>query len=203
MSTPAMALGTAVRNLFFCAWFMWMTTFSVSRMYLLHEAYIEETNRRSDEQWLLKQCNNPEFYSNIRQHTDICTEVAKNAKSSLLLKALYKVASSTHICGRESCMETLYGLILRFGWQATLLAALIMVVAPNFVLGILHYLQQQRAMRKKEEAMMANCFAEKPMKAGNVVDLQALQASNAQMMLLRNRKVFQQQHPCDRTIKIL
>jgi hypothetical protein len=80
-----------------------------------------------------------------------------------------------------------------------------MVVAPNFVLGILHYLHQQRSMQKKEEAMMASCFAERQKPSDGIVDLQALQASNAQMMLLRNRKscASAQRHACDRTIKIL
>lgn len=208
MSTPAMALGTAVRNIVLCIWFMWMTTFTASRIYLLHEAYIEEANKRVDEIWLLKQCDDAEFYSNIRQHTDICTEVANNARSSLLLKALHKVASNTHICGSASCMETAYAFVVRFGWQATLLAALVMLVAPNFFFGVLHHIQQQRSLRQREEAMLESCFAEKqPSSKTGIVDLQSLQTSNAQLMLLRHRKNFSpaSKHldESSRTIKIL
>lgn len=132
-----------------------------SRVYILHEAYIEETNRRSDEAWLLNQCNDAKFYSNIRQHTDICTEVATNARASLFLKALHKVASTTHLCGSASCMESAYTFAVRLGWQSALLLALIMVVAPNFVFSLIRHVHQQRLMRIKEDSMLKSCFAEK------------------------------------------
>ena len=89
-----MALSTAVRNMILSMWWMYLATFVTSRIFYFHEAYIEESSRRADEQWLLLQCKDPEFYSNIRQHTDLCTEVANNARGSLLLKALHKVLLS-------------------------------------------------------------------------------------------------------------
>lgn len=160
MATPAMALNSAIRNIFLSVWLMWTTSFMASRIYLLHEAYIQESSKRSDESWLLRQCDDPEFYSNMRQHTDLCTEVANNARSSLILKAIYKVASNTHLCGSSSCVEAAYTFVLRFGWQATLLVALIMIVAPNFVFAILRHVQQQRILKAKEESMMhsASCY---------------------------------------------
>lgn len=198
MSTPAMALNSAIRNIVLCMWWMWVTTFVVSRIYLLHEAYIEEANKRSDERWLLKQCSNPEFYSNIRQHTDICTEVATNSKSSLLLKAVYKVASSTHICGKASCMDTAYSFVIRFGWQATMLAVIIMMMAPNFVFALLHHLQQQRFMHEKEEAVLKSCFAETPhyQSKESWMDLQ-------KGLLLRQRKNHNQHSISSSSIQIL
>lgn len=55
----------------------------------------------------------PEFYSNLRQHTDLCTEVAKNARASLLLTALNTVASQTHACGTASCMDFVFTVFSR------------------------------------------------------------------------------------------
>ncbi len=34
-----------------------------------------EVGKRNDERWLLLQCADPDFYSNLRQHSDLCTEV--------------------------------------------------------------------------------------------------------------------------------
>jgi hypothetical protein len=53
-------------------WIVWMTTLLVSRSYIFHEAYTAHVAKVEDERWLLEQCSTPEFYSNIRQHTDLC-----------------------------------------------------------------------------------------------------------------------------------
>jgi len=45
------------------------------RVYAFHEAYVFEVGKRNDERWLLLQCADPDFYSNLRQHSDLCTEV--------------------------------------------------------------------------------------------------------------------------------
>ena len=67
------------------------------------------------------------------------------------------MASNTHICGSASCMDTLYAAVVRFGWQATLLVAVMLMVMPNFALGMLRSFQMHRSIRKREEAMMAAC----------------------------------------------
>jgi hypothetical protein len=48
---------------------------TVYRMYSLHEQYVFEVGRRSYERWLLQKCKDLEFYSNLKQHSDLCTEV--------------------------------------------------------------------------------------------------------------------------------
>jgi hypothetical protein len=120
MSTPAMAFGIGMRNMLVSFWLVWMITFCISRIFMLHEAYISKSSKRSDEQWLLEKCKDAEFYSNIRQHTDLCTEVSNNAKSSLLLASLNRVASSTHACGNIPCLELAGSVISKLGWQVNL-----------------------------------------------------------------------------------
>ena len=120
MSTPAMAFGVGLRNVVVSFWLVWTVTFCISRVFLLHEAYIAESSKRIDERWLLEKCREPEFYSNIRQHTDLCTEVANNARGSLLLSALNSVAARTHACGSTPCLELVYSAVARLGWQASL-----------------------------------------------------------------------------------
>lgn len=84
-----------------------MLTIRPTRACSFHFAYIAESQKLSDERYLLEKCKDPEFYSNIRQHTGICTEVAENAKASVVLKALNVMAQSAHLCGGSSCADTL------------------------------------------------------------------------------------------------
>lgn len=80
MSTPYMAFSTLMRSalsMFFC---VWTTAFVVTRIYALHEAYVAELGKRSDEGWLLERCSEPEFYANLRQHSNLCTEVGSVGK---------------------------------------------------------------------------------------------------------------------------
>jgi hypothetical protein len=88
-----MAFSCLARNalaVFFC---LWLVTFLIVRAYAFHEAYVAEVGKRSDEQWLLDRCQDPEFYANLRQHSNLCTEVSNNARSSLFLRALSQVAN--------------------------------------------------------------------------------------------------------------
>ena len=121
MSTPYMAFSCLVRNAIAVFWALWLATFVIVRVYALHEAYVAEVGRRSDERWLLDRCQDPEFYANLRQHSNLCTEVgtlrvpcqlfydafscplsyslkrhlqvSNNARANLLLKALSRVAA--------------------------------------------------------------------------------------------------------------
>ena len=154
MSTPAMAFGVGLRNVVVSLWLIWVVTFCISRVFLFHEAYIFESNKRADERWLLSKCKDAEFYSNIRQHTDLCTEVANSARTNLLLTALNRVASQTHACGGTSCVELVYVTLSRMGWQLGLLLVVLMVVAPNFVYMMLMQMHRKRVLQSSENALM-------------------------------------------------
>jgi hypothetical protein len=75
MSTAYMGLAKLIRNAMGTIWAMWLVAFLVTRGCALHEAYVSETVKRSDEKWLLEQCSDPDFYANLRQHSALCTEV--------------------------------------------------------------------------------------------------------------------------------
>lgn len=157
MSTPAMAFGAGLRNILASLWMVWCLTFVISRIFLLHDAYISESNRRADERWLLERCREPEFYSNLRQHTDLCTAVEKNARSSLFLTALNSVASKTHACGTTSCLDLVFTIFSRLGWHAGLLLLAAMLVAPNFLYMLMLQVQQhvRKRSRKRPHAYSA------------------------------------------------
>jgi hypothetical protein len=75
MTTPCMAFSICMRNAVLSFWTLWVFTFVVTRLYALHEAYVFEVGKRNDERWLLSQCADPEFYANLKQHSDLCTQV--------------------------------------------------------------------------------------------------------------------------------
>lgn len=103
----------------------------------------------------------PEFYSNLRQHTDLCTEVAKNARASLLLTALNSVASQTHACGTVSCLDLIFSIFSKLGWHMGLLVIALMVVAPNFLYMMfkLQFQQHQQQQNQLRQRPVAHAYA--------------------------------------------
>jgi hypothetical protein len=131
MSTPVMAFGHYVKWMLAGFWVLWLTTLLVSRIFIFHEAYTAHVAKVQDEKWLSSQCNTPEFYSNIRQHTDLCEAVYANSRTSACLVGLNAMATSTYVCGAKPCVEILQDLFVRMGWQAMALVVCLFVFAPN------------------------------------------------------------------------
>jgi hypothetical protein len=75
MSTVYMGFARLLRNTVGTALVLWLFAFLVARGCALHDAYVAERVKRSDEMWLLERCSDPEFYANLRQHSTLCTEV--------------------------------------------------------------------------------------------------------------------------------
>lgn len=75
MSTPYMAFSALLKQALWVFWALWLAAFVVTRTYALHMAYQAEVGRRNDERWLLRQCEDSDFYANLRQHSNLCTEV--------------------------------------------------------------------------------------------------------------------------------
>lgn len=86
---------------------LWTSIFLFTRVYLFYEAYQNESKKKEDERWLRIQCKEPEFYSNLKQHTDLCNQVEINARRSTFLTALHIVLDNTYLCGYESCLSLL------------------------------------------------------------------------------------------------
>jgi len=153
-----MALSTILRHAaaFFAG--MWFLTFTVTRMYALHEAYTQESVKRSDEKWLLEKCREPEFHSNLRQHSTLCTEVYNNAQSNLFLRAFSNVLDEgMHLCGKKvPCTELLRNVVAQLGWQASILVAAVLFAAHNLVLICTQSLAKwNRSKHFTEESMYA------------------------------------------------
>ena len=47
----------------------------VGRVPIFQKAYAQHAQRLEDDRWLHKQCSDPEFFTRMRQHADVCDTV--------------------------------------------------------------------------------------------------------------------------------
>jgi len=126
MTTPAMVFSSVLKLMVVSLGVFWSVSFFVSRLFVFYEAYTDYVRVLKDEKWLLDQCAFPEFYTNMRTHTDLCNSVRRNAERSPLLIALNAVAQTAHLCGRYTCTESL----ANAGWPVILAALAVVFLAP-------------------------------------------------------------------------
>lgn len=110
-----MLFGHILRFIMVALTAFWVASFLIIRLVIFIEAYSEAQRLKKDDLWLLNQCMQPEFYSKIRHHTDLCTQVQTNAERSAFLHALNAVANTAHLCGRQSCLQVIEW-ITNGGW---------------------------------------------------------------------------------------
>jgi hypothetical protein len=132
MSTPAMVAASMIKLMVVCIGVFWIVSFSVGRIFIFYESYTSFLSVLRDEEWLRVQCASPEFYSNMRQHTELCNTVMFNASRSPLLIALNDVAGTAHLCGRYSCTEAIVSLSSA-GWPVIATVILVVLITPTIL----------------------------------------------------------------------
>ncbi len=106
----------------------------MTRVYIFYEAYSLFSMQRTDESWLRSKCRDAEFYSNMRQHTDLCAQVEHRAMQWVFLHALNKMFTTSHICGEKPCLGYLNDLIVRgIAWPAAIILCLFIVTIPSII----------------------------------------------------------------------
>ena len=130
MSTPAMVAASMIKLMVVCLGVFWVVSFSVGRIFIFYESYTSFLAVLKDEEWLRIQCASPEFYSNMRQHTELCNTVMFNASRSPMLIALNDVASTAHLCGRNSCADVIVSLS-NAGWPIIVIVVMILLIVPT------------------------------------------------------------------------
>ncbi len=121
-----------------CLGVFWVVSFSVGRIFIFYESYTSFLSFLSvlkDEEWLRLQCASPEFYSNMRQHTELCNTVMFNAARSPLLIALNDVAGTAHLCGRNSCADAVVALS-NAGWPVIVMVVAVLFVTPTILMRV-------------------------------------------------------------------
>jgi hypothetical protein len=123
-----MLFGVIVRCIMVALTVFWVVSFLVVRFVVFIEAWQRAHAVLMDERWLLKQCEDADFFANMRLHSDLCIQVQRNAEHSPVLVAMNAVANTAHLCGRHSCLDTLVHLSDGVGWPALLWTAAALVV---------------------------------------------------------------------------
>ena len=133
MSTPAMIFSSVLKLMIICLTTFWIVSFSVGRFFIFHEAYTSAIRVVRDEAWIRTQCSDPQFYSNLKQHSDLCLSVQINFERNPFLVALNAVSETAYLCGRYSCAENLAA-ISRGGWPVILSVGFISLLAPTILM---------------------------------------------------------------------
>ncbi len=139
MSTPAMIFASMLKLMIICLTTFWIVSFLVGRFFVFYEAYTSALRLVRDEAWIREQCSDPLFYSNLKQHSDLCQSVQINFERSPFLVALNAVSETAYLCGRFSCVENLIA-ISRGGWPVILSVGLFSLLAPALLVQVMRVL---------------------------------------------------------------
>lgn len=134
MSTPIHALLLYMKALAILLGGLAVVGGVVSRSYIFYESYVHHTVKREEEGWLRQMCREPEFYSNMRQHTDVCAQIEHSAQTWIFLTALNTVFTTAHVCGPKPCAEYINTLIIRgLAWPAAVVLGILAMSVPSLL----------------------------------------------------------------------
>lgn len=99
---------------------------------VLHTEHSAVRQQLRDDAWLLKRCGEPDFYLKLKQHTDLCESVERNARRNVLLHCVTHALRSTHFCGFDSCANIAAAVVqtLLYGgmWSITAFICMLLIV---------------------------------------------------------------------------
>lgn len=83
----------------------------VKFMLAFHEEHTLFRQKLRDDAWLVEKCNDPQFYINFKQHSDLCQDVQANAQTHVFLHCFKGALQAVELCGFVSCQELAYNLM--------------------------------------------------------------------------------------------
>ena len=121
--------------------------FALQKVCELHAAYELRRTRIEKETWLRSQCARPEFYTNMRYHTNLCEEVEATARIGAAWHALTEVAGSLPV-------PDIFHAAQRLGWPLACVLALAFLLFPSAVISQMRQRQERSAWH-----LPSNCIA--------------------------------------------
>lgn len=85
---------------------------------VLYGAYKRAAMRLDDEKWLRENCRDPVFFSKMRAHTRVCSEVEANARVGAFWTALHEVTDVMRVTWQPWAM----------GWAGFIVLALLLAI---------------------------------------------------------------------------
>ena len=104
--------------------------FSVEKLCLFHQTYTSMSSKLEGEMWLLNQCHDPVFFSNLQQHLDMCFVVDCNNKVGAFMLALNEFTGSFHV---ETSVFQAWKDLKSFSWPLIGALLLTMLLSPAFI----------------------------------------------------------------------
>ena len=102
---------------------------SLDKLCQFYQIYQSITYKLESEKWLLRQCVDPVFFSNMHPHTDICFSVENNARVGAFMLALRQMTQSFQI------HQTILQLDPRpFTWSCLVILACTLLFCPSLIL---------------------------------------------------------------------
>jgi hypothetical protein len=157
MGTPATLCVELCRTIGFIAVFTWGVALIVSSFHTFHVIYSTEKQKLLDDAWLKDKCSEPEFYINLRQHTDLCAQVQESQRENTFLKALDITVSQTNLCGPKTCLDLLQQALSS---KLFIYICIVLCIVTYSIMHILHVMsQRQRHVQNTHYAgMPAGCW---------------------------------------------
>jgi hypothetical protein len=125
----------------------WLSVLLVGRIFDFHQMYIKFIDQINSEKWLLEQCQQDHFFHNMAYHTDVCTQVLTNSKTSPILYSINASMAQLKMCGFYDCF-TFMSLIYQGGMPAILCLVLVYVLTPSFLIPWMHIAYNKHEQRR-------------------------------------------------------
>lgn len=133
-------------------------SFAVTRTHMYHTAYYTRVREHTNNHWLVEQCKSAEFYSNMKQHSNICEEVVGLDGDSLWLHALRDVIDKTSFCGTYTCEVMMHHIVFWVATNSIYMSMICVVCVLSVVLLIIplqrRFMSNQQLMPRDSELAM-------------------------------------------------
>lgn len=106
---------------------------------VFHETYFKYSEKIESERWLLTQCKDPEFFANLRQHSELCFHVESNHRVGAFMLALKEAISSLNLEPYLArAIEDAARAVRTVGWPVLAATAAVCVLCPSLVVACLY-----------------------------------------------------------------
>lgn len=133
MGTPVKPFIHVMRSFIIYITIIWLTVFVCDRIYAVYEEYCTQHSKRTQEKWLLNNCQDPFFYANLRTHSDLCTIVEFNSRRNILFYSIQSTVQKTRLCGELECIENLFEIlnyVMNMSMSTLIILALVSLICP-------------------------------------------------------------------------
>ena len=101
----------------------------LDRLCVFHQTYTAISTKLESERWLVNQCQDPHFFSNMHQHSDLCFQVENNARVGAFMLSLRQLTQS---CLSPEILSTLSVSRLA-SWPFLCCLAALLLLGPSWL----------------------------------------------------------------------